>query len=105
MLENGGIPDSAAGFLPTRSDFAQLWHALSSRGGSVSAPTDRFFLVLNPFRREETVAICLKVFEELGLVSLSRTDDTLSVRCLPSEGKTDLERSALLTRLRNAAQA
>ena len=105
MLKSENLSNSAAGFLPSRSDFAQLWHALSSRGGNVSAPLSSFFLSLCPFRREETFAICLKVFEELGLVSLSLTDGVLSVRCLPCEGKANLERSALLTRLQNAVQS
>ena len=98
---SGEIPDSAAGFLPERSDFALLWRSLSSRGGCVSAPLESFFNDLCPTSREETLCICLKVFEETGLAALELADGRLTVHCLPcGEKKVDLERSALLARLR-----
>ena len=102
-LLRDGIPDSAAGFLPSRCDFAQLWRALTARGGSFSAPVERFFTELCSVGREETLCICLNVLEETGLVVRELSEDgVLSVRCLPcGEKKADLEGSALMTRLRS----
>ena len=103
LLEREELPDTAAGFLPSRGDFALLWRALSARGGAVSAPLERFFDLLCPVRREETLAICLKVFEELGLVSMTLADGSLTVCCRPCDRKVELDRSALLSRLRGGA--
>lgn len=96
----GTLPEYAGDFLPDRDDFARLWRAMQGRGGSVTAPLDRVFDLLCPNCREETLSLCLKVFEELGLVRLTVADSTLTVDCLPSEGKADLDTSALLQRLR-----
>lgn len=96
----GTLPDFAGDFLPERADFAQLWRALEARGGSVSALRDRIFDLLCPGCREETVSLCLKIFEELDLVRLTSTEDSLTVDCLPRAEKADLERSPLLQRLR-----
>ena len=102
-LLTGEIPDSAAGFLPSRCDFARVWRCLTARGGCITAPLDSLFSEFCPLRREETLSICLKVFEETGLVTITSNGTELTVRCTPGENKVDLECSALLARLRNAA--
>jgi single-stranded-DNA-specific exonuclease len=82
-----------------RSDFETLWRALAQRGGSFSAPPDRFCAALCPALPEDTLMLCLKVFEDLGLLRLSREDGALCAARVPgAEG--ELERSALLARLR-----
>jgi len=98
----GNVPDSAVGFLPERNDFALLWRTLTGLGGCVSAPLERFFDRLGLVRREETLCLCLKVFEETDLAELKLEDGILSVRCLPRETKADLSKSELLGRLRRA---
>ena len=100
---NDEAPDRFAGFLPSRCDFAQVWRALSGRGGCVTAPTERFADALCPTLREETLFLCLKVFEELGLAELRVTDGgQLTAAC--KQGRAELDASVLLTRLREAAK-
>ena len=53
--------------------------------------------------RRETVMrtlVCLEVFDERGLIRLERATDHLRIGLTPVEGKVDLERSAILKRLR-----
>ena len=96
ILSGDYPPEPAA--LP-RSDFETLWRALVQRGGSFRAPLDRFCASLCPALPEDTLCLCLKVFEELGLLRLRREDGMLCAARVPgAEGA--LERSALLARLR-----
>ena len=100
---NGEAPDRFAGFLPARCDFAQIWRALTGRGGCVTAPVERFADALCPTLREETLFLCLKVFEELRLAELRVTDGgQLTVTC--RQGRAELDSSVLLARLREAAR-
>ena len=94
---SGNIGSELADFLPTRDNFAMLWRAMTARGGRITGTVSRFFDNLCPFLREETLAICLKVLEELGLTSLSLEGDVLTVTC--GNGKVDLESSAVLQKL------
>ncbi len=82
-----------------RCDFETLWRALVSRGGSFSAPLDRFCAEVCPAMEEETLCLCLKVFEDLGLLRLRLDGSALAVERVPN-AEADLERSALLARLR-----
>ena len=100
LILRDALPEGSGDFLPEREDFARLWRALQGRGGSVTAPPERIFDLLCPTCREETLSLCLKVFEELGLVRLTLRDGTLTVDCLPCQGKADLESSTLLQRLK-----
>ena len=95
----GEIHDGLAVFLPEREEFAKLWRALTARGGHFAGSLSRFCDALCPTLREETLCLCLKVLEELGLVTLSREGDAVSVIC--GAGRAELESSALLRRLRS----
>ncbi|MBE6914136.1 MAG: single-stranded-DNA-specific exonuclease RecJ [Ruminococcaceae bacterium] len=96
----GDISDDDAPFCPDRAAFTALWLALRNRGGSLSAPLDRFFLGLCPTVRDEKLCLCLKVFEEFGLVSVQLEGDMLTVSCIPRREKVNLDLSELLQRLR-----
>jgi len=82
-----------------RSDFETLWRSLANRGGRCTAPLYRLCAELCPALKEETLCLCLKVFEDLGLLRLRLGDGTLSVERIPN-AEAELERSALLARLR-----
>ena len=86
-----------------REDFTDLWYALKAKGGSFADTPGRFCAALCPALDEMTVCLCLKVFEERGLVELAQTNEDLSVRLLPRREKADLESSPLLARLRRGA--
>ena len=87
-----------------RSDFETLWRALSGRGGCYCAPLDRFCAGLCPLLAEDTLCLCLKVFEDLGLLRLELDGRNVTARCVPHAGA-ELESSALLARLRRGAGA
>lgn len=82
-----------------REDFTTLWRALEARGGAFRAPLYRFCADLCPALAEDTLCLCLKVFEELGLVRLSLADDNCAIERIP-DVKARLDDSALLARLR-----
>ena len=94
-----GVYPAEAQRLP-RENFTDLWYALKAKGGSFADTPGRFCAALCPALDETTLCLCLKVFEERGLVALAQTDEGLSVRLLPRKEKADLESSPLLTRLR-----
>ena len=82
-----------------RGEFETLWRALIGRGGRFCATLDRFGAELCPALDEETLWLCLKVFEELGLLRLRRDGDSVLAERVPN-AEAELERSPLLARLR-----
>lgn len=92
-----GVYPAAAATLP-REDFVTLWRALNTRGGAFTDTLDRFCAALCPALDVETLCLCLKVFEDIGHLSISLDGDKLSVCCLDSSVK--LDDSPLLARLR-----
>jgi len=89
---------------PSRSDLVLLWKSIESGTGNYPLNTaqklERMSRVLgigNPAK----VYIGLKVFEELGLIALDETDDTLEIfpRYRKGESKSNLDNSTLLKRL------
>jgi len=98
----GETPAEAAAFCPDREDFAALWRALGAAGGTAEGSLCAVAGRLCPRMREEKFCICLKVLEELGLLTLTAAADSVSVACVPGAGKVELEGSAYLARLREA---
>lgn len=95
--------DAYLPFAPVRSDFEMLWRSISCRcTPSFSAPIERFCDQLCPCLREETICICLLVFEELGLIQLNYDGTMVETTINNLTAKVDLNGSKLLTRLRNA---
>ena len=98
----GEIPAHAAA--PAREEFAALWRALSGHGGAFSAPSGRFCALLCPVLTEETLCLCLKVFEELGLVRIALDGGNIAVACVPDAPRAELGNSRLLAALEHPAE-
>ena len=97
-----GVYPAEPAVLP-RSAFETLWRALSARGGSFSAPLDRFGAELCHAMEEDTLCLCLKVFEDLGLLRLKLDGGNLSAERVPN-AEAELESSPLLARLRRGEE-
>lgn len=98
----GGRYPSDARPLP-RENFECLWYALKAKGGSYADALSRFCAALCPALDEETLCLCLKVFEELGRITIAADGENVRVE-LSNKEHTPLEDSALLARLRRGGQ-
>ena len=85
---------------PVREDFVLVWRALAAKGGRCAGPVPALVETLAPRMPEEKFCVILKVFEELGLVTLAYKTGQLAAACVRGTGKVDLESSAILRRLR-----
>ena len=87
-----------AALVPTRNEFAALWRALSS-GTVMTEGSFRDVLQNIAFIVGGSVAtqyICLRVFDELGLLRLQETGEMLRIELLPGRQKVDLNKSEIL---------
>ncbi len=89
-------PETAA---PSRDDLGQLWRSIIHWGSRLTMNKTALFERLAPSMWDSRIAIGLKVFEELGLISLSFDGENISISCLPDCGKVKLEDSAILAQL------
>jgi len=88
--------------LPERSDFAAIWKLLQSGISDYppqAAPKVERITRASGVGNPGKVFICLKVFEELGLVSLDENDGTLDISLMEWKDKVDLYSSNILKRL------
>ena len=99
-------PREASLLLPSREEFVVLWRYLKARSGVglVEESPRRMTRNLSrdcghhaPFQR---TMICLKVFDERGLIHLECRPDALRISFNQVEGKVDLNESYILRRLR-----
>ncbi len=90
------LPETAA---PTRGDFAAVWRSLAHMSGRVSGRPDRVLEQLAPGMWDSRIALCLKVFEELGLLEMRFDGRELSLSADGSK-KVNLEDSAILAELK-----
>ena len=104
-------PGEAELLLPQRAEFVGLWRWLERRCGSALTMEDSLPHIARGAgrasgRREAPVRtlVCLEVLEERGLIDLDRQTDRVRVVLHRLEHKVDLESSALLLRLRRAAE-
>ena len=84
---------------PSRECLGQLWRSIVHFGGRLCAEKTALFERLAPAMWDSRVCIGLKVFEELGLLSLSYDGENVSLSCEPDKGKVNLEDSEILKRL------
>ena len=100
-------PRDAARLIPSREQFVRLWHALEREVGTreLSGPE---LPLLRRLSAEVTGAecfartvLCLHVFSERGLLSLTRTDGTLTLRLQSDGTKVSLDDSPYLRMLRD----
>ncbi len=95
----GEVEPCAETSAPSRDELGQLWRSIIHCGGRMSAEKTALFERLAPSMWDSRVCIGLKVFEELGLISLSFDGENISISCEPGKGKVNLEDSEILRRL------
>ena len=95
----GALPELAGGEVPDRADFAAVWRGLSARGGAVRGSLRTVFESTCPGMWDVRLCLCLKVFEELGLLTAAFDGQTLDVRQVPGAGRVDLADSRILRSL------
>ena len=111
LLSGGELtPREAARLTPSREQFVRVWRILERESGG-SALSDAELPLLRRIAAEVTgaesflrTAVCLNVFAERGLLSMTREDGLMTIRLTPGERKVELEDSALLRRLREILQ-
>ncbi len=101
----GALPEPEDDLVPCRPDFARVWRGLCSRGGEVSGTLQRLFDSLSPGMWDVKLCLCLKVFEELGLLTIKQTGGHWTVRRSGFDGKADLSSSAILRQLNSRKES
>ncbi|MBR5261124.1 MAG: hypothetical protein IKV47_03015, partial [Oscillospiraceae bacterium] len=95
---SGKIPENAQ-FAPSREDCVRVYRTVQSLGGAVSGRMQRFLDTFPADMREENVCICLKVFEELGLMEIVSDAGSVSAKLIPTTEKFELESSDTYSKL------
>jgi len=97
--------DEAAALLPPRADFVTLWKYLraNAEAGVLPAELDCLTRQLarctgQPVSYMRT-RVCLDVFQECGLLSLSHKQDQYEIRIRETEGRVDLNASKIIVAL------
>lgn len=99
----------ASSLLPTRQEFANLWRYLYAHGKNTCIEDTARRLARNVARSygiRETfmrTQVCLAVFHDCGLIRIEKTADHLRIHVSEQSEKVDLERAALMLRLRRLA--
>ena len=97
------LPMELALIRPDRNDMGRVWRYISSRSrrfeeeGETLLPEIALRAQVPAFGR---ILVCLRVFDELGLIRLQEQADTLDIRIPRFSGKADLNASKILQRLR-----
>ncbi len=103
-LEKGELtPAQAGALLPQREDFSAVWRCVCAQTEAeyitglwrLAAQTGRTSL--------GKTLVCMRVFNEVGLIKLQELGRLLKIRILPVEGKVDLDGSELLAGISRAA--
>ena len=104
-------PDEAQSLLPTRAEFVCLWRYLERQCAGQSSLEDTVARIARGSARSGGQAerpnhtlVCLEVMEERGLISLTHLTGRVQITLHRLEHKVDLNASAILKRLREAAQ-
>ena len=99
-------PESIA-LIPPREEFAAVWRYLSARAQNGTV-TDEFSVMARKIARSANLPcsfvrtrVCLDVLAERGLIQMEQGFRAISIRLTPGSEKVDLQRSAILVRLRN----
>ena len=100
VLQGEAISEwDAAARCPRREDFILIWRWLTA---PVRIPLDQLSRSAPGGMHPVQLCLCLKIMEEMGLVRLKLEDDCLLAAPVEGCAKVDLNRSALLKRLRSA---
>jgi single-stranded-DNA-specific exonuclease len=97
------LPMEKAILLPDRTDCAKLWNHITHRSRHFSGICEE--LLPDMALHSGTISlgrvyICLKVFNELGLIKLKETDSLLDIHIPRFESKVNLNDSRILEKLR-----
>ena len=96
-------PMEHALLLPDRNEFARVWRHISQRARRFAEEPETLLpdIALRAgVRGLGRVLICLRVFDELGLIRLREQDGCYDISIPRFSGKADLNASKLLQRLR-----
>ena len=97
------LPMELALIRPDRNELGRVWRYISSRSrrfaeeGDTLLPEIALRAQVPAFGR---ILVCLRVFDELGLIRLQEQGDLLDIRIPRFAGKADLNESKILQRLR-----
>ena len=108
LVSGGTIPaKDAARLKPAREQFVRLWRALEREVGTQTL-SEAELPLLRRFSAEVAGAesfartlLCLNVFAERGLLTLTRADGTLTLRLRSDGDKVSLDESIYLRALRD----
>lgn len=96
------LAEEAASLVPDRGDFTRVWHNIIRRSRRFIVPCDELLPDIAMFSDVPSlgrVYVCLKVFDELGLISMREFEGNLDVHIPRYDKKTDLNKSQILHRL------
>ena len=100
VLQGEAVSDwDAAARCPRREDFILIWRWLTA---PARIPLDQLARYAPGGMHPVQLCLCLKIMEEMGLVRLQLEEDCLLAAPVEGCAKVDLNRSALLKRLRGA---
>lgn len=89
--------------LPKREDFAGVWRYIRSNPELLAGSTDDIIYRIAFNARICNIGktyVCLRVFDELDLISLSENSEKIEIKFLKKSKKVDLNRSRLISMLR-----
>ena len=93
----------AVDMLPSRADFVRIWKRLLALGSSLDAPFSSVFDALDTGCSNAVSCLCLSVFEDIGLLNLTFTEDRLVLTVNNTTSKVNLEDSGRLRAIRALA--
>lgn len=101
LVMSGDIRRCGETAAPSRADFAAVWRSLIRASGQISGTAEQVMELLAPGMWDSRIALCLKIFEELGLLSIRQEDGRI---CLRADGskKVNLDDSAILSGLKQS---
>ena len=97
------LPVELAMIRPDRNDLARVWRYISSRSRRFAEEEDTLLPEMALRARVPSfgrILVCLRVFDELGLIRLQEQEGGLDIRIPRFAGKADLNESKILQRLR-----
>jgi hypothetical protein len=89
--------------LPDRTDCASVWNHITHRSRHFTGRCEELLPDIALHSNSSSlgrVYICLKTFDELGLIKLKENDDRIDIHIPKFESKVCLTDSAILERLR-----
>lgn len=100
LMDDGLEPDSVAVFRPDRNELSCVWRALEHLGGKVDIGlknlcSEHWYGSIEPVK----LCLCIRIFYELGLLSLDMTGERLAIIVRTYARKTALDNSPLYSRL------